>query len=344
MIISRRRLAVVAAAALLLAGCGEPSAGGSGGSAPPNSFVLYSGRSEELIGPLVKQFTEETGIEVEARYGSTTEMAAQLMEEGNRSPAQVFLSQDAGALGAVADAGLLSTLPAEVTGKVDPRYTSTDGSWVGLTGRARVIVYDSQELRSNQVPDEVGPLIEPEWKGRVGIAPTNASFQAFVTALRLTEGEAAAEQWLTALKANAVQTYEGNGDILEAVNTGALDVGLVNHYYWFEAAAEQGADRLRAQMKFGKPGSASALVNVTGAGILRGQEQNAAAQRFVAWLVGEQAQRYFVTETYEYSLIPGATGPEGAPALADLRGPDIDLSDLASLEQTVALLQKVGLV
>ena len=342
---SIRRLAPLVAAALLLAvtACGADT-GPESEASPSSGLTLYSGRSEELVGPLVKQFTEATGIVVEARYGSTTEMAAQLLEEGERTPAEVFLSQDAGALGAVAEAGGLVELPSEVTEKVDPDYTSTDGRWVGLTGRARVIVYDGQELTEEEIPDEVSELTDPAWRGRVGIAPTNASFQAFVTALRVTEGEAAAERWLSDLKANEVKIFEGNSDILEAVNTGALDVGLINHYYWFEAAAEQGAENMRAQQKFGRPGSVSALVNVTGAGITPAGADNEAAQAFVAWLVEDQAQSYFVEQTHEYSLIPGASGPAGAPPFSELQGPDIDLSDLAGLEQTVALLQRVGLV
>lgn len=347
MLISRRRLAALALAALTitLAGCSSAtSAPASGDASAPQSLVLYSGRDEELVGPLIEKFEAATGVTVETRYGSTTEMAAQLLEEGSQTPAQVFLSQDAGALGALADAGLLTTLPSEVTEAVEPAYSSRDGSWVGLTGRARVIAYDGETLSADQVPGEVTALTDPTWKGRVGIAPTNASFQAFVTALRVSEGEAAAEKWLTDLKANDVEIFEGNGAILEAVNTGALDVGLINHYYWYAAAAETGADAMRAQIAYGEPGTTSALVNVTGAGVLQGSAENDAAQQLVAWLLGPEAQTYFVEQTHEYSLIPGAAGPEGAPAFTDLRGPDLDLADLASLDQTVALLQKVQLV
>lgn len=348
MIISRRRLAALGLAAALtatVAGCGSATPAPTAGDASAaQSVVLYSGRDEELVGPLIEKFEAATGITVETRYGSTTEMAAQLLEEGDKTPAQVFLSQDAGALGAVAAAGLLTTLPSEVTGAVEPAYSSRDGSWVGLTGRARVIAYDGEKLSAAEVPDEVTALTEETWKGRVGIAPTNASFQAFVTALRVTEGEAAAEKWLTDLKANDVKIFEGNGAILEAVNTGALDVGLINHYYWYATAAETGADTMRAQIAYGEPGSTSALVNVTGAGVLQGGADDAAAQRLVAWLVGPEAQTYFVEQTHEYSLLPGAAGPEGAPAFTELRGPDLDLADLASLDETVALLQKVQLV
>lgn len=307
------------------------------------TLILYSGRGEDLVGPLIEQFEEESGITVKVRYSGTTEIAAQLLEEGDRTPAQVFLSQDAGALGALSAAGLLVELPEDVTSVVDPQYTSTDGSWVGLTGRARVVVYDGEQLTADGVPT-LDELTQPEWHGRFGIAPTNASFQSFVTALRVIEGEEAAEAWLQGIIANEPQIFSGNGGILEAVNTGALEVGLINHYYWFQMANEVGAENLRAQLKYGEPGTASALVNVTGAAILSGSEESPEALEFIRYLLGPAGQEYFVTETAEYSLVPNGGSPEGAPALDELQGPDIDLSDLASLEETVALLQKVGLI
>lgn len=338
-------VAVATGAALLLAACGTPEvASDSPTPAEDRTLVLYSGRDESLIGPLIEQFEQASDISVEVRYAGTTELAAQLLEEGDRTPAQVFLSQDAGALGALGDAGLLAPMPEDISSQVDAQYTSKDGSWVGLTGRARVIVYDGEEFSSDEVPTETSAVTDAKWKGQVGIAPANASFQSFVTALRVLEGEQAAEDWLVALNANEPQIFEKNGAILEAVNTGALDLGLINHYYWFEAAAELGADKMRAKLQYGKAGTPSALVNVSGAGILAGSADSAEATELVSWLVGADAQAYFVEQTHEYSLIPGAAGPEGAPALADLAGPDLDLSELATLEQTVALLQKVGLV
>lgn len=331
--------------AVLLSACSSPAAPTTDGTptaSEARTLVLYSGRNEELVGPLVTRFQEESGITVDARYGSTTELAAQLLEEGDRTPAQAFLSQDAGALGALAAAGRLVTLPTEISGAVDPRYTSPDGSWVGLTGRARVLAYDSQTLTADQVPGDVTRLVEPQWRGRVAIAPTNASFQSFVTALRVTAGEDAARAWLTGLVANDVQIYPGNDPILEAVNTGAAGVGLINHYYW--AGSEIDPTTLRAQLKFGDPGSVSALVNVAGAGILTEAGESAEAREFLAFLVSEEAQTYFAQETAEYPLVAGLPGPAGVPPLDQLGGPELNLSDLASLEQTVALLTEVGLV
>jgi iron(III) transport system substrate-binding protein len=271
-------------------------------------------------------------------------MAAQLLEEGERTPAQVFLSQEAGALGALSGAGLLAELPGDITEAVDPQYTSADGTWVGLTGRARVIAYDGEELTESDVPTSVFDLTDPRWNGQVGIAPTNASFQSFVTALRVLEGEEATEAWLRGLVANDAQIFPRNGAILEAVNTGAIDVGLINHYYWFQQAAEVGPANMRAQLRYGEPGTASALVNVTGAGILAPSADNAEALEFVRYLLSIEGQGYFVAQTTEYSVVPDGPTPADAPALDDIRGPELDFADLADLDGTIALLQKVGLL
>lgn len=331
------------ATTLLVAACG----GGSGPApaepaaepvaAGQRTLTLYSGRDEELVGPLIQQFQEQSGITVETRYGSTTEMAAQLAEEGDATPAQVFLSQDAGALGALQ--GSFAPLPEDVRAAVPAGYTSTDGSWVGLTGRARVAAYNTR-VPEAEVPADVTDLTDPKWKGRVGIAPTNASFQAFVTALRVQEGEDEARRFLEGLQANDVQTFPRNTAILEAVDAGAVDVGLINHYYYVAAETPPANTRL----KFGAPGTASALVNVTGAGILSGAAQSAEAQELVRFLVSPGAQEYFATETGEYPLVAGVGSPQGVPPLAELDAPDLDLADLRSLDETTQLMTRVGLL
>lgn len=336
-------LVLTLAGALTLSSC----ASGAPAAAPEStenetSLVVYSGRDEKLVAPLIAQFEEASGVDVEVRYAGSTELAAQLLEEGDRTPAQVFLSQDSGSLGAVDAAGLLSTLPEAVTATVPAEYTSTDGSWVGLTGRARVIAYDSETYTADQIPGDVFQLTEPEWKGKVAIVPSNASFQAFLTALRVEEGEERARQWVEGMVANDAQIYSKNGEVLEAVNTGVVPLGLINHYYW--ARSEQDPATLRAQLKFGDPGTVSALVNVTGAGILAGAADSRAAQDFVAFLLSEEAQTYFAEETSEYPLLAGVASPAGVPALSELGGPDIDLSSLSSVQETVAMLTQAGLL
>jgi iron(III) transport system substrate-binding protein len=336
---SKRALLGLAAATLalpLLAACG----GGSSDSAD-GPLTVYSGRSEELIGPLFAQFTEQTGIQVEARYGDTAELAAQLIEEGDASPAQVYFAQDAGALGAVDAAGLFVPLPASVATTVPEAYRAPNGSWTGVTGRARVIAYDPEQVPAADVPQSVFDLTDPKWKGQVAIAPTNASFQAFVTAMRVSQGDDVTKQWLEGLVANDVQIYEKNGLILDAVDTGQAQLGLINHYYWYEKAAEVGADAMRAQIAFAKPDDPGSLVNVAGVGMLADTPN---ATKFVEWLLSPQTQQWFVENTWEYPLLPSVAAAEGLPALDTLRGPDVPLAELADLPGTLVMLEDVGLI
>lgn len=338
---SFRRVSLLALplAGLMLAGCATPAEEESDAA-----FTLYSGRDEDLVQPLIDQFTDETGIEVEVRYGNTAELGSLLLEEGDATPADVFLSQDAGALGALSAAGLFETLPDDIADAVPAGFTSTDGSWVGLTGRARVIVFDGERLTADELPDTIDGYVTDEWEGRLGVAPTNASFQSFVTALRVLEGEEAAESWAQSLADNDPQIFESNIPILTAVNDGALEAGLLNHYYWFRQANEVGVENMRAQLKFLQAGDAGGIVNVTGAGLLQGAAENEDALAFIEYLLSEDGQRYFVEETFEYPLVPGIEAPNGLPSLESLVNPELDLSDLESLEQTQELLARVGLI
>jgi iron(III) transport system substrate-binding protein len=308
------------------------------------TFTLYAGRDQELIDPLIEKFTSDTGVTVDVRYAGSTELAALLLEEADATPADVFLAQDAGALGAIAKGDMFATLPESITAKVPAGFTSMDGSWVGVTGRARVIVYDSEQLSADEVPTTVAALTDDRWSSQAGIAPSNASFQSFVTALRVLEGEDTARAWLEDMKANEVQIYAKNTPILEAANTGEITLGLINHYYWYRMAAEVGADNMRAQLAFPEPGDAGSIVNVTGAGLLKGAADDADALLFIEYLVSEAAQQYFVDSTYEYPLIDGVSAPAGLPALETLTNPKLDLSDLDSLGETTELLVAVGLL
>ena len=336
--------AAVAAAALVLTACGSSSTGTSPSGVDGETLTVYSGRSEELVAPLFAQFTEQTGIPIAARYGDSAELAAQLLEEGDATPAQVFFSQDAGALGAVAAEGLLAPLPAGVAGAVSPEYQSTDGTWTGVTGRARVIAFDPEQVPADQVPTTVLDLTDPTWRGQVAIAPTNASFQSFVTAMRLSEGDDVTQAWLEGLVANDVQTYEKNGLILDAVDSGQVQLGLVNHYYWYEKAAEVGADAMRAEIAFAAPGDPGSLVNVAGVGVMEPAATNVAAAEFVAWLLTPEVQQWFVENTFEYPLLAEVAAADGLPALDTMTGPDVALADLADLPGTLAMLTDVGLL
>ncbi|HVF20196.1 MAG TPA: iron ABC transporter substrate-binding protein [Mycobacteriales bacterium] len=319
------------------AACVGPFAGGS------DALTVYSGRNPNLVDPLLDMFTEDTGIEVERRYGGTAELAAQILEEGDGTRADVFFAQDAGALGALAKDGRLQPLSGELVGAVDQRYRARDSTWVGVSGRARVIVYNDRKVEAADVPESVFDLVKPEWRDRVGIAPTNASFQSFVTGMRILADEARTEGWLRGIKANAVQEYDSNVAVLDAVDRGEVDVGLINHYYWFEKAKEVGKESLHAQLHFLAGGDPGALVNVAGVGILKGTARGADAEELAAYLLGEKAQKYFRDVTFEYPIAAGVTPSEGLPALAEVAGPPIDLADLDTLDETLALLEKTGL-
>ncbi|SOC57204.1 iron ABC transporter substrate-binding protein [Ornithinimicrobium cerasi] len=327
------------------AGTGDASSPAPAAAEGDGTLVLYSGRNEELVQPVLDAFTDETGIEVEVRYGDTAAMAAQLLEEGDNSPAEVFLAQDAGALGAVAREGLLGELPAETLDLVPDTYESAQGDWVGLTGRSRVLVYNKEAVSEDELPGTVAELNEPAWTGRVGIAPTNASFQSFVTALRVLEGDDAAAQWLDGLAANDPQVRERNGMIVADVDAGAIDAGLVNHYYLYELADEQGvpAEDLNAALHFFPAGDAGALVNISGIGLV-GEQADAEGQALVDYLLSEAGQTYFVEETHEYPMIEGVGTPAGLPALDELETPEIDLNDLDDLQRTIEMITEAGLL
>nr|WP_260758973.1 iron ABC transporter substrate-binding protein [Mycobacterium sp. SMC-4] len=324
-------------AMLVSTACGSPSEDQNG-----NKIVVYSGRSEELIAPLLEQFTTDTGIEVEARFAGSGEMAAQLLTEGDRSPADVFLSQDAGALGAVSKAGLLAPLDPQIVEAVAAQFAAADGTWVGVSGRARVIVYNPRLVPDP--PDTIDELLAPQWRGQVGFAPSNASWQAFVTGLRVLRGEDGAEQWLRAFKAQDPQVFENNVAIRDAVDAGQLPLGLSNHYYLYELIAARGAEAVTAQNQFMAPGDPGGLINVAGVGVLKSAPNPEGAQRFAAYLVEESAQRYFAEETAEYPLAAGVAPTAAMPPLDSLQPPAVDLSDLDDIEATQELLVETGLL
>ncbi len=304
-------------------------------------LVIYSGRNENLVGPLIEQFQTDTGIAVEVRYGGTAEMAATILEEGTNSPADVFYGQDAGALGALSQAGRLAALPTDVLDLVDARFRSTHGDWIGSSGRARVLVYNTELVSQADLPGDIWGLTDPRWQGKVGWAPTNGSFQAFVTALRVLEGEDQARAWLEAMIGNGVQTFANNTSIVEATGRGEIEAGLVNHYYLLQFLAEKG-ESFPARNYFFPTATAGAMINVAGAGVINTAAHPQAAQTFMAYLLSPSAQQYFADQTNEYPLIPGITLNPILPSLDSLSTPDLDLADLEDLQGTLELLQDVG--
>ncbi len=306
-------------------------------------LTIYSGRSEDLVGPLLDRFEQESGLNVEVRYGETAGLAATILEEGNNSPADVYFAQDAGALGALAEAGRLVQLPDALLNQVEPRFRSPGASWVGVSGRARVVVYNTDRLTEADLPDDIFGFCAPEWNGRLGWAPTNGSFQAFVTALRVVEGEERAREWLSCIQANEPLVYPGNSPIVTAVAAGEIDAGFVNHYYLFQFLAEEG-EEFPARNYYPRSGDVGAMVNAAGVGIIDTTDNRPAAEALVNFLLRQDSQEYFSAETNEYPLAGNVALNPLLPPLSELRTPELDLGNLDDLPGTLELLQELGIL
>ena len=334
-------IAGTALVALIIGGATVANIGTEKSDEQVGELTIYSGRSEEFIAPFFADWEQESGIKLNIRYGDSAELAAQILEEGKNSPADLFLSQDAGSLGAVSAAGLFTTLPAGVGAQIEDIYIAGNRTWIGVTGRARVFAYRPSAV--SVLPQSVSDLTKAIYKGRVGIAPSNASFQAFVTALINEKGAQFAENWLKAMKDNGAQIYLKNSAIVEAIDKGEIDLGLVNHYYTWEVSQALGRD-IAVENGFFAPGDIGNLVNVSGVGIMATSEKQQAAQDLINYLTSEVAQAKFVEDTHEYSLIPGAKAPASLPELKSIGSPKVDLASLEKVQAMQDLLTKVGLL
>ncbi|MDO5604562.1 MAG: iron ABC transporter substrate-binding protein [Paracoccus sp. (in: a-proteobacteria)] len=315
---------------------------GLASAASADSLTIYSGRGEALVAPLIAQFEATTGIKAEVRYAGTAELANLLMEEGANSPADVFWSQDGGALGVMAPH--FHELPASVNEGVLPLFRNAANKWVATTGRSRVLVYSTERVEQDALPASIQDLTDERYKGRVAWAPGNASFQAFVTAMRVTEGDEATRGWLDAMKANDAQTYRNNGTQIEAIAAGEVDFGLVNNYY-LGRYTDRDAEFPVAQGPF-QAGDIGNLVNVAGAGILESSDNKENAQKFIDFLLSPAAQQYATLEGNEYPVVPGVIADASLPPLETLLevSPQVDLDKLTDLEGTLAMLRDAGLL
>ncbi|HWS57948.1 MAG TPA: extracellular solute-binding protein [Actinotalea sp.] len=345
-----RRLVTTAATLALattLAACGGAADPASDPATPEpvgDTLVIYSGRNENLVEPVLDRLEAAVGVPVEVRYASSSELAAQLLEEGDASEADLFFSQDAGALGALARADMLTTLDEAVTALVPQDYRDSDGRWVATSARARGLAYDPAQVPQIEEITSIDDLLDPAFAGAIAYAPTNASFHAFVTALRVDRGEEGAREWLEAFAAQDPQSFENNNAVLDAVDGGQAALGLINHYYWFQKVAELGEDAVSARIHYLDPQDPGALVNVAGAGVLATTDNAAASTAAVAFLLSDEIQQYFADETAEYPVVDGVTSTVfDLEPLSELDAHQIDLNDLDSLEQTLALLDEVGL-
>ncbi len=308
------------------------------------SLIVYSGRSESLVEPIIERFEAETGIDVEVRFGGTSELAIALTEEGDQSPADVFWAQDGGALGAVHGAGLLMDLPEAMLSSVPEEYRSSAGTWIATSGRARTLAYSTERADADNLPANIMDLTDPAYNGRIGWAPGNGSFQAFVTGMRNLVGEETTRQWLEGIRDNNPEAYPNNRSIIQGIANGDVDYGLPNHYYLLRYTSEDpNYPVAQAFFAAGDPGN---LVNVAGAGILKTSDNADAAQQFINYLLSEDAQAYFTQDVFEYPVIDGLSLAPGLESLetVDAARPTIDLDDLQDLEATLAMLRDVGVL
>ncbi len=349
---SRIVLAGALAAALAVSACGgasptntpaprqpDPTATPLPPQPSPGALVIYSGRGESLVDPIIRQFADATGIDAQVKYGGTASLAATLLEEGTNSPADLFYAQDPGGLGAVEP--LLSPLPNGILELAPEWARSPQGLWTGISGRARVLVYSPERVPESELPADLSDLTAPEWKGRIGWAPTNGSFLTMVTGMRKIWGEERAADWIRGMVANGAVAYPKNTPQVAAVAAGEIDVGLVNHYYLYRFIAEEG-ENFAARNYHLPGGGPGALVMVSGAGILSTAENRENAERFIRFMLGTVAQQYFAGQTYEYPLVENVNVNRLLTPLDEIRRPDIALADLADLEGTTAILRELG--
>src|SRR5918994_322012 len=341
-LIDRRGLVTASAGALLLGFVSPLATAAQSGT--PEAEAEADPTADPVADPTADPVADPGADPTAAFSGGTGELAATILEEGGDTPASLFFSQDAGALGLLADEGRFATLPTELLDRVEERFRDPECRWVGVTGRARVLAFNTDTVAEDDLPASVRDLTDPAWAGRLGWAPENASFQAFITAFRLLDGDEAVRGWLEAMIANGTVNFgDSNSAIVQAIGNGEIDAGLVNHYYVYAVGREAGEDFPVANHFFeaGDPGS---LINVAGLGQNEDADDADAALAFADYLLSNDAQEYFATETFEYPLIEGVAPPEGLVPLSEIGHPDLELGDLADLRGSLDLLSEVGLI
>lgn len=307
-----------------------------------NSLVVYSGRAEALVAPILQAFEAQTGIKLDIRYNATPALATQLLSEGKDSPADVVFFQDPGYLGVVAGANLLAPLSTNTLEQVAPRFRSETGHWVGTSARARVLVYDPTRIHAEELPKTLYELSDPKWKGLLGWAPGNGSAQAHMAALLHLWGEARFRDWLKAMHANDPIVYPRNAAIVTAVGHGEILIGWANHYYLYQLKKLDPS--LRAEnYHFPVKGDAGNLLMVAGAGVHVHSPRKTEAEQLVAFLVSEQAQNYFAQEGAEYPTRPGIATYPGLTPLEDIGLVDVSQSWMSDVAPVLAMLREYGI-
>ncbi len=307
-------------------------------------LILYSGRSKSLVEPLIQEFENVSGIRVRVRYGDTSQLAVALLEEGRRSPADVFWAQDGGALGVLSNRNMFIPLPQSLIDKTPELFHSGNGDWVATSGRARVLAYAPGRVDRAQLPGSIYDLADPKWSNRIGWAPQNASFQTFISAMVELDGREKVKEWLTKIRANGAKSYRSNVPIIQAIAAGEIDIGITNHYYLLRF--KQSDENFPVEQTFLQTGDPANFVNVAGAGILTTASNKNEAEQFIEFLLSPASQEFFANEVFEY-LVIDPVNPNPAllplPELLEIM-PQVSIDQLDTLDETLRLLREAGLL
>ena len=334
-----RHLIAAASAALMLTGALTVT------PAHAATLTLYSAQHEQVVNQLVKDFEAQTGIAVKVRSGEGPALAAQLVAEGDRTPADVYFTENSPELVLLDRKGLLAKVDAPTLQAVPARFNAADGDWHGVLARENVLIYNTAKLQPQQLPTSLLDLAKPEWKGKVGVAPSDADFLPLVSAVLALRGEAATLQWLKGLKANA-QIFDDDEGVTAAVNRGGVATGIVNNYYWDRLHAELGDKSTRSAIHHFGNGNVGAVINVSGAAVLKASKHQADAQKFLAYLVSERAQKLMANGhiSFEYPLHPGVAPDPVLKPFNELTPPALTFDQLGDDSQAGKLLRQAGLL
>ena len=306
-------------------------------------ITVYNAQHEELIAEVAPLFEEETGVEVKLRSGSDLELANQLVQEGDASPADVFLTENSPAMSLVDNAGLFTKVDQDTLDLIPPEYVPANSNWIGFMGRSTVAMYNTDALSEDDMPDSILDFADPEWAGRISYSPTGADFQAIVSAVLELEGEQATRKWLDGLAKNGTE-YDGNDVVLESVDSGEVDAGIAYHYYWYRDQKEAGEHSDSSELHFFDGEDPGAFVSVSGAGVLASSDKQTNAQKFVNFLAGVEGQQA-IADSYalEYPLNPEVSLDPPVKPFEELEPPRIDVASLNS-EPVTELMQEEGLL
>lgn len=337
--------AIIAGLAAVAALIGVPAAAlAQAGAEPAGSpIIVYNAQHASLTKAWADAFTKETGVQVTLRNGSDTELGNQIVQEGAASPADVFLTENSPAMALVEHAGLFAKLPADIMDEVPEAFRPSSGRWVAIAARSTVFAYNKRKLTAAQLPASIMDLAGPAWKGRWGVSPAGADFQAIASAMLELKGEAATLDWLKAMKANAT-AYRGNGAALKAVNAGQSDGAVIYHYYYFGDQAKTGENSNETALHYFRHQDPGAFVSISGAGVLATSKHASEALMFVKWIVGKGGQDILRTgDSFEYAVGTGDPSNPALVPLAELQAPKIDPSKLNSRKVT-DLMTAAGLL